>query len=289
MTLAYDEDEEESLPDGAGMKKFLEQSPLYAWVPLHYPPRRDQVQPDRVEVHCETCRCSRPYVHDQNQIRDLLRALDPGPVRKPPLIEDGDLLAFLYICPGFAGRLDFWVEFGVKPQRVRKVGQRPPQSIEIPKDVATALDSAEDSELLKKAKIAMGQGFGIGACAYLRRVLEHQVDPILRLVLEARENEGAPDEDLARMRKTVEGKVGDDKMKLAYQHAPRSLVVDGINPLKLLHDFLSEGIHALPEGEAAQQAERIHTALVFTVRALGRAAAERKAFAASMRGMRSTT
>jgi hypothetical protein len=266
------------------MRKFLEESPLYAWVPLSYPRARDDVESPGIEIHCERCGCSRPFLPVQ---RSRVPAITvPDPRFRPDLIAEGDLLTFVYFCsgPGCGQRLDFIVEFSLKPQRLRKVGQRPPMSVDIPRDLATAL-GPDDSALFRKAKVTLAQGYGIGACAYLRRMLEHQVNPILSLVLEARRYEGAPEEELAKIRKTVEGKAGDEKMRLAYQHAPRSLVVEGSNPLKLLYEFLSVAIHTLPEDEAAKMARAIDAALVITLRELGRAKAEREAYTRAIRDL----
>jgi len=151
---------------------------------------------------------------------------------------------------------------------VRKVGEAPRLDLSLDLVLEEALGG--DAELYKRAVDCRTRGYGLGACAYLRRVIEHQIDPILRLILEVKKDEGAEKSELDKIRKTIEGKSFADKARLAYQVAPGSIVVEGSNPLKIIHDELSGGVHRLGENEALEVANELSRALEFVVRELNR-------------------
>jgi hypothetical protein len=167
---------------------------------------------------------------------------------------------------------------------IRKLGQRPPPSIEIAKEIEGSLQP-ESLAAYRKARISLNQGFGIGACAYLRAILEAEVVPILTMIREAREAEGAGQEELDEIQGVIDGKVGADKMKLAADHAPRSLVVEGTNPLKLIYELLSSEVHGLDDPAACEVAEKLVAALDFVVRELHRAKRDRAEFAKKIQSL----
>lgn len=288
MTMAYVGDPEP--PDLAAFREFLEKQPLYTWVELEIPFFAREAQPPTVEVHCVSCRRVQPHLQSAPELENS----QPRRLRGDPSIAEGYAYCFPYRCAGCMDFLEFWVEVRLVQAgtpasrrslwRVRKVGQRPPRSIEIAPEIEEAL--GDDTELYRRALLSLGQGYGIGACAYLRRILEHQVNPILSLVLESYEKEGANPAELERIRSVIDSKVAEDKMKVAYTHAPKSLIVDGENPLKLLHGLLSKGVHEYTEDEATTAALKVDGALVFVVRQLFAARADRERFTETIRRIR---
>ena len=68
-----------------------------------------------------------------------------------------------------------------------------------------------------------------------------------------------------------------------YQHAPASVRVDGSKPMKLMYEFLSEGVHALSEEQAVEAAMELSESLEFVVRQLHLAQRDRQQYAQRIR------
>jgi hypothetical protein len=88
-------------------------------------------------------------------------------------------------------------------------------------------------------------------------VLENRITPLLRLILENRSDDGAPPEELARINRIIEGRAADEKIKLAREVLPESLLVEGENPLELIYDELSAGLHTKDEQECTEIARAV--------------------------------
>jgi hypothetical protein len=95
----------------------------------------------------------------------------------------------------------------------------------------------------------MSQSFGIAACSYLRRLLEEQITPLLRLVYGVRKEEG---EDVAELSKILDERVAEKKIRLANDVLPSSLEVPGDNRLEMIYDKLSAGLHRQSEQECME-------------------------------------
>jgi hypothetical protein len=62
----------------------------------------------------------------------------------------------------------------------QKAGQLPMWLPAIPKEIKDEL--GDDSEIYQKALRNMNEGYGIGACAYLRRLIEKHINPLLQVL-----------------------------------------------------------------------------------------------------------
>jgi len=164
---------------------------------------------------------------------------------------------------------------------IRKLGQSPPWDIKIENEIKDFL--GEDVVFLKKGKICLSQSFGLAACAYLRRVFENDIDLLLDLLIERRKLDGEKEDKIEKYKQIKTGKVFKDKTELAYQIAPKSLVINGINPFKLIHDFLSKGIHSLNEDECQKNALKISSVLEYVIIELNREKRNRKKFIEKMK------
>ena len=159
--------------------------------------------------------------------------------------------SMVYSCTYCGSAFWCWIEiskrFADGDKWIRKIGQLPPYDISIERSLEKALK--EDAVLYKRAQICIGQSFGIAACVYLRRLLEEQVAPLLWLVYEARKQEG---EDVSGFAEIMEEKVAENKIRLANKVLPTSAAVEGDNPLELIYDRLSAGLHRQSEDECIE-------------------------------------
>lgn len=257
------------------MKEFLEDYPLYSRYEMDIPGSLQALYPGMIEIHCPNCGTERPFRETGPSSGSNYGGTTPAPA--------SGIHKFEYRCAG-CGDVDFqsWVQVDVDSGWIRKVGQYPPWNINVSSDVASEL--GEDEELYKRARVCMSQSYGIGACAYLRRLIENQIDPILDLLQDINEEEGN-DEGIEEIEEVIRSTNFTDKSRVAYRVAPESIVVEGTNPLKIIHDRLSEGLHTLPEEECMEVARQLASAVEYVVVELNRRQRAREEFADQMRSM----
>lgn len=135
--------------------------------------------------------------------------------------------------------------------RVTKYGQFP----EIAERVSTDLAKQLDETYLRYYRNAVrlrNFGRGIAALAYMRRVVEDNVNQLLDIVVEEAKLAGDTSVDVEEMERVKAGKVFDKKIEYAKAKLPSRLLVGGHNPLDKLHAVTSEGIHALTDDECVE-------------------------------------
>ena len=116
---------------------------------------------------------------------------------------------------------------------------------------------------------------GIGAFVYYRRVLESQknriFDELIRVITKVSPDEISLVEDLENAKEETQFTTAVEKIKNAL---PGSLLINGYNPLTLLHHALSEGVHVLTDAECLELATSIRTVLFEFADKLGQALKE---------------
>lgn len=140
-----------------------------------------------------------------------------------------------------------------------KLGEEPPFGPPIPSRVISLIGPDRNNFL--KGRQSENHGLGIGAFSYYRRVVEDQKGRLIEQIARVAEKLGADDQTLKRFEKakteTQFSKAIDD-IKGAI---PNSLLINGHNPLTLLHTALSEGIHAQSDEECLAIATSIRVVL----------------------------
>ncbi|MPZ36925.1 MAG: hypothetical protein GEU95_02490 [Rhizobiales bacterium] len=104
-------------------------------------------------------------------------------------------------------------------------------------------------------------GLGIGAFVYYRRVVENHKNQIIDEIIKVARKVGAPDETivgLEEVKNEIQFSKGVKEVKLAI---PQSLLVDGHNPLTLLHTALSKGVHELTDEQCLELAQTVRLVL----------------------------
>jgi len=133
---------------------------------------------------------------------------------------------------------------GKKSGVVQKLGELPPFGPSTPTRLFK-LVGEEDRELFLKGRRAEIRGLGIGAFAYYRRIVEQQKGRIIEEIGEVAVKL-KPSIDTAELFAKAKVETQFSKAIAMIKAAiPESLLIDGHNPLTLLHDALSEGLHAL--------------------------------------------
>jgi hypothetical protein len=163
---------------------------------------------------------------------------------------------------------------------IMKVGQYPPFDISVNKEVENAL--GEKVGLYKNAVICESQSYGIGAFAYYRRIVEDTINDLLLGISQLMAGEEKQKYDAA-LREIGASKNASDKINLVKDLLPPILRPQGINPLSLLHDALSEGLHAKDDAACMAIAQSAREALNFLIHQVAASAQSGKQFTQSMR------
>jgi hypothetical protein len=143
-----------------------------------------------------------------------------------------------------------------------KVGQYPPWSIDVDKRVSHILGDYVD--YYRRGLVCESQGYGLGAVAYYRRIVEKIIDTLLDQIAQMIpvEDQDRYKKALAETKKTI---VTQEKIELVKDMLPAILRPAGMNPLGILHQVLSEGVHDKEEDECLVIADTIKGSLVFLV------------------------
>jgi len=276
-------------PDLIG--RFLVEQALYSSFELHLEEpvsTKSRFYPEVVRRPCKSCRVETNWTYRGALSRGVTALPGNLPVRGTGLAlnthEGGDLLSYkcvqcdsntfaLWIDVRWPGeeatyRVDLGrgpyggtrVPSGAKGVRMvsRKLGQWPPYSIRPSSEVASALELG-DLKLYERALMNLSTGYGIGAMAYLRRVVENEVVRILGSLKETAEKDG--DDALAeQIAKAQQARSAEERLKLAGEAAPSWLRAGGHNFLSLLYGHFSRGIHELDDAACLELAQRLRAA-----------------------------
>jgi hypothetical protein len=118
-----------------------------------------------------------------------------------------------------------------------------------------------DRELFLKGRQSESQGLGIGAFAYYRRVVENQKDRILGNILKLATKISASTRIIAAIQSAIDEKQFSKAVDSIKDAIPQSLLIDGHNPITLLHSALSDGLHAKDDERCLEIAHDIRVVL----------------------------
>ncbi|MFW5500053.1 MULTISPECIES: hypothetical protein [unclassified Maridesulfovibrio] len=124
---------------------------------------------------------------------------------------------------------------------VMKYGEVPPFGPPTPSSLVNLI--GPDRDIFLKGRRCENQGLGIGAFSYYRRVVENQKDRIFDKIITVSKRLGAPDDKIEILENCKEETQFSKALKNAKPALPESLLINGHNPLLLLHSALSDGLH----------------------------------------------
>ena len=260
------------------LRVFLESRPLYAatkiktpgWGAGFYYDKR--LWPDSMTRPCERCKLATTWSRTE------------GPTPLGP----GVTIAF-NCARCSSGEFIVWTQlrvpsdFDAGTMELRKLGQTPAWSIEVPKPMQDALP-ASALESYKRGLIMMSQSYGIAAVAYFRRVVEDVVERILDLMEEAAKlDRDHPDQAaldaIAEARRSHQAT---DRLELVADLVPAYLRPGGANPLSRLYASYSEGLHGLGDEECLEIATDLRDALDYLLPGLSDRLTSARAYQASL-------
>ena len=252
-------------------QEFIETYSLYRKLKNDIPEWVSDLAQPSIHLPCELCDSDQTFVVVNNYDIEHF-----GNRRTSEL-----LFRVVYKCAACQTfKREFFLKIDEPSESIMKVGQFPSWEIAMDKNLAALL--GEHSDFYKKGLVCESQAYGIGAYAYYRRIVETIIDQLLESVTDLIPETEKP-RYLAALQKTKQTIVAKEKIEMVKDLLPEILRPSGQNPLGLLHDFLSGGLHAGSEEECLENAQHIREVLVFLVNQIIRSKSSSKQFTDSMR------
>jgi hypothetical protein len=200
-------------------------------------------------IHCEKCGGERFFR-----------------IMYPPTLIDDQLIEYPYVCKNCNDSKKYFTLLGKRLSKedhlkynLLKVGEYPIFGPSTPSKLISLI--GPDKENFLKGRRCENQGLGIGSYAYYRRVIESQknriIDQFLK-ICELYENNNELINQLELAKKEIQFSKAIDLIK---QNLPSSLLINGHNPLKLIHTALSKGIHEMTDEECLARANSVRIVL----------------------------
>lgn len=252
-------------------KDFLENYPLYRKFTIGLPPYLYQVPKPAIHMSCGVCKSHQTF----NMINKYEELVSPSSETA------GEVIRALYNCSGCHQFLRyFFLLFDRNRQYVIKVGQTPAWEISLDRYLEKML--GPHSEYYKKGLTCESQAYGIGAFSYYRRIVEEIIDALLTDIADLIP-EGQHEQYMGALKEVKNTIVAQDKIRLVKDLLPSTLRPDGINPLSILHDILSEGLHANDDETCLELAMDLRKPIVYLVNEVILRKSQSKTFTDSMR------
>jgi hypothetical protein len=141
-----------------------------------------------------------------------------------------------------------------------KFGERPAFGPPTPGKLLKILGS--EKEYFLRGRRCEIQGLGVGAFTYYRRIIENKKDALFDQVIRVANTLNADAEQIADL-EAAKNEIQFKKAVESIKHGiPSVLLINGHNPLTLLHDALSEGVHVSTDDECLSLATDIRFVLI---------------------------
>lgn len=249
--------------------EFFEKYPLYRKYKLQQLPDDVQkVKVSAIRLFCPVCQSENTFTGNLSLVgkhKNFLPASQAG----GPVIA-GKVASAQYICASCKDYCQFFqLYIDENLSHVIKTGQFPAWFVSVEKNLSTML--GEHKDIYQKGLTCEAQGYGIGAFAYYRRIVEIIIDKLLGSISDLLDGSDKVLYEQA-LRETREGIVAQEKIALVKDLMPESLRPSNMNPLSILHNKLSVGIHTLTDEECLEFAGDIRGVLEYLVEQIDLAA-----------------
>jgi hypothetical protein len=152
---------------------------------------------------------------------------------------------------------------------VIKIGEWPPFEIEVSPNLLELLRT--DKNLFQKGLEAELKNLGIGAFTYYRRVVENKKDELIDEIIQVAKKVDEGSEVIDSLVKAKETFQFSRAIKDIKPAIPIVLLINGENPLLLLHSALSTGIHGMTDEECLEIAKDVRRVLTALTERIARA------------------
>lgn len=178
-------------------------------------------------------------------------------------------------------RFEFLLSIAPDGSWIQKIGQWPSWKAEISQDLSKTLRRLGAWPLYNKGVTSESQGYGIGAYAYYRRIVETVIQKLLNDMIEM-VDESQSVEFKQAVEDAKKQTQASEKIRMVKDLLPSSLRPGGMNPLGVLYGTLSDGVHTLSDSECLDRAQQIRTVLDFLVKQIEQSKEQRTSYIESM-------
>lgn len=140
-----------------------------------------------------------------------------------------------------------------------KYGEMPAFGPSTPTRLLTML--GRNRELFMKGRRCESQGLGIGAFVYYRRVVEEQRTSIIGEIIRVAKIINASPKTITILEAAQAETQFSKSLDMIKEAMPESLRIQGHNPMALLHDNLSSGLHAKSDTDCLEIASAVRVIL----------------------------
>jgi hypothetical protein len=161
-----------------------------------------------------------------------------------------------------------------------KFGEIPPFGPPTPTRLLKLLGDQRD--IFLKGRRCEFQGLGIGAFGYYRRVVEHQKTRIIEEIIAVSKTLNATPEDIVALQAARDETQFTKSISLIKDALPQTLLINGQNPLTLLHSALSAGLHEQTDERCLELAHAIRIVLAELAEKLAQAFKDKAEIAAAL-------
>jgi hypothetical protein len=247
------------------MKEFFEKIPPYTEVEIDdlyvNVNRYYHLNTPEISIHCDNCGGERYFQTPPYNASGSL----PGQSRI--YFDKKEILQYEYSCKNCGSSKKHFSVMGYISSnatdpikgKLTKIGEFPPFGPPTPSKVIELIGS--EKENFHRGQRCESQGMGIGAYAYYRRIVELHKNRIIDLLLKIcklNKNDTKLIEQLEKVKGEYQFSTAIKKLKIKL---PDILLINGHNPLILLHSALSKGIHELTDEECLERANSIRIVL----------------------------
>lgn len=165
---------------------------------------------------------------------------------------------------------------------LRKIGQFPAFE-RIPESEVLNYLSDEDKENYKKALSNLSMSYGIGAFSYFRRIIENEIKNLVKDISEL-DYEGSEKVKSAYIVYESNRQMS-NLIDIINPYLPKSLKEDGDNPIKILYQQTSGGLHEFSEAECLEKARHVDQLLRYVIKHVSSLKFEYKAAREAMKNL----
>jgi hypothetical protein len=244
------------------IKKFLEETPLYKWTKFKKPKaNRSSLWINEIDAFCDTCETVRPFQDLRNRgggFGMTFEALSTGT----------SFLTFTCVSCRKDNH-EYLVEQVISDDeiKIQKYGQLPRKKLGTDKSLQKFF--SDDIGNYEKAVVCLSNGYGIAAFAYLRRIIEANVQKLIILLTEDIKSTDSNPGMLAALDELArKGTSMTEKITFANKALPEYLKPNGLNPLGQLYKVLSEGVHELSDEDCLEKANNVQDCLKYLINEL---------------------
>jgi hypothetical protein len=217
--------------------------------------RYNELQSPQLQLHCTSDECNGlRFFRYQEGSKNFVSEDDP-----PKL-----LTYITYLCSNCRKKIKTYSLHAVCAAagtgQCYKFGEFPPYGPPTPARLIRLF--GKDREIFLKGRQCENHGLGIGAFVYYRRVVENHKSQILDEIIRVSKKIGAPPETLTAL-EAAKKEIQFSKALTSVKDAvPQALLINGQNPLTLLHSALSVGLHEQTDETCLALAHDVRVVLI---------------------------